>query len=183
MPWLRLHTEIVDDPKLADFTGDEFRLWIYLIAMGRESTVPGTIGMAAAGIAWRVRRPLAEVEATIAKCEAKGMLESDTLTVRILNWDKRQYDKPSDKPQETAARQRKARDTKSNHAHVTPESRASSVQNQRRGETETEEERKKKKAEKKAPRCRCTTGPVALPATAQEELWSNYHLNFIDTWI
>ena len=138
LPWLRLHTEIVDDPKLAAFTGDEFRVWVFLMCMARESTAPGTIGMDAAGVAWRTRLPADVVERAIAKCEQGRMLSRDEHTITLTNWSGRQYDKRSDTPKETGARQKKRRDKNPRHADVTPESRAPSVQIQSQS-TETEE--------------------------------------------
>lgn len=141
LPWLRLHTEIVDDPKMASLSGDEFRVWVYLMCMARESYAPGTIGMDAAGIAWRMRLPNDLVERSLAKFESSGMIRRDALTVSIAKWEARQYEKPSDTPRESRKRKRKERDkgvtAEPGHAHVTPTSRVPSVQSR----TDTEQNR------------------------------------------
>ena len=142
-PWLRLHTEVMDDPKLAGFTGDEFRVWVYLLCMARESSAPGTIGATSSGIAWRTRLPAEVVECAIAKCEAVGIVRRDEHTVSIARWAERQYEKPSATPEESRKRKAKSRDKESSHADVTRESRPLSVQIQKqsqRTDTETETE-------------------------------------------
>ena len=115
-PWLRLHTEVMDDPKLAGFTGDEFRVWVYLLCMARESSAPGTIGATSSGIAWRTRLPAEVVECAIAKCEAVGIVRRDEHTVSIARWAERQYEKPSATPEESRKRKAKSRDKESSHA-------------------------------------------------------------------
>ena len=35
LPWFRVYTEIVDDPKMGRLTGGEFRTWIYLLALAQ----------------------------------------------------------------------------------------------------------------------------------------------------
>lgn len=158
MHWLKLHTEIIDDPKLADFTGDEFRMFVYLLAIARESSTPGTIQMGAQGIAWRTRQPLDLVEATLRKCAERGVVRLDVTrdvtpyentsdrtskrplfrsveTVTLLNFLRRQEIKPSDLPEETRERKRKSRAT-SRQSHDQSRDRGE----ERRGDKRREEE-------------------------------------------
>jgi len=69
MPWLKLYTEIMDDPKLATWSGDQFRVFIMLLCLAREAEEPGFIPMTPAEISWRIRRPIEEVESTLELCQ------------------------------------------------------------------------------------------------------------------
>lgn len=134
LPWFRVYSEIVDDPKLADFSGDEFRIWVYLMALASEaSDRGGTIRMDAMGIAWRTRQPIDVVTSTIRKCEVRGMVERVGEHVHLPNFVARQYDKPSDQPEETRERKQRSR---ARHA----ESRDGHALEERRGEESRGEE-------------------------------------------
>jgi len=112
--WFRLYTEIMDDTKLAGWTGDQFRILIYLFCLARESDRPGHIGMTPAEIAWRVRRPVTEVEETLARAQEgdRPIIEARDdgfLVVRFLD---RQYEHESDRPENVKARVQKHRESK-----------------------------------------------------------------------
>jgi len=112
LPWLRLYTELLDDPKMRDFTGDEFRDWIFLLCLARESSEPGTIFMSVEDTAWRLRRPVDEFRRTLEKCASpeKGMIEVYDDRIVLLNFASRQYDCPSDHPSAVSERVRRCRD-------------------------------------------------------------------------
>lgn len=126
LPWLKLYTEILDDPKLAGFTGDQFRVFVYLLCLARESEEPGFIPMTQSEIAWRIRRPLEEVESTLALCQYgdRPIITAVDGGYQVEKFIDRQYDKPSDKPEATRARKQKQRDkeyeSRECHAPVTP---------------------------------------------------------------
>ena len=112
--WLKLYTEILDDPKLAGWTGDQFRVFVYLLCLAREAEEPGFIPMTPAEISWRIRRPLEEVESTLELCQQgdRPILEVTDGGVLILKFLDRQYDNPSDTPGETRKRKQRQRDKK-----------------------------------------------------------------------
>jgi len=101
----------MDDPKLARWTGDQFRMLIYLFCLAKESDEPGLIKMTPDQIAWRVRRPINEVEDTL-KLAQEGprpiivAQDDGYLVVRFLD---RQYEHNSDKPEAVKARVQKYR--------------------------------------------------------------------------
>ena len=114
--WFRLYTEIMDDPKLARWTGDQFRMLIYLFCLAKESDEPGLIKMTPDQIAWRVRRPISEVEETIVLAQEGPrpiIIAQDDgyLVVRFLD---RQYEYNSDKPEAVKARVQKHRGKQKN---------------------------------------------------------------------
>ena len=126
MPWLKLYTEILDDPKLAGWTGDQFRVFVYLLCLAREAEEPGFIPMTPAEISWRIRRLIEEVESTIAICQQgdRPIITAVEGGYQVDKFLDRQYDKPSDKPEATRARKQKQRDKENEsrecHADVTP---------------------------------------------------------------
>jgi hypothetical protein len=139
LPWLRLYTEIVDDPKIRDFTGDQFRDWIYVLCLARESSELGFINQTVKDMAWRLRRPMKKLQTNLELFADRGMIELTAEGVKVLHFAERQYDKPSDMPEATRDRKKKSRRC---HADVTPESRDITEQNrteQNRDRTETEQ--------------------------------------------
>lgn len=125
LPWFRLYTEIMDDPKLANWTGDQFRVLIYLFCLARESEEPGLIMMTPEEIAWRTRQPVELVLSVLELCQAGKRpivtpQEEGFLVEQFLD---RQYDKPSDQPGATRERKQRQRDSEKSHANVTPMSR------------------------------------------------------------
>src|SRR4051812_37988482 len=109
-PWGKLHVAIIDDEKLRDFSGDEYRIWTFLILLASENerergTVPGD----ADAIAWRTRQPVALVAGTLAKCETRGMIAivAEPAGVRLTNFARWNRAKPSDAREAARARQPK----------------------------------------------------------------------------
>lgn len=148
IPWLRLYTEIIDDPKLSSFTGDQFRVLIYLMCLARESDEPGLIRLTPAEISWRVRRPVEEIENTIMLCQKgdRPIIERVDKGILLVRFIDRQYEKPSDRPQATRERKQKQRDKDKGHANVTPMSRGITDQNRTDpDQTITDPEQKKDK--------------------------------------
>jgi len=129
--WLKLHHEVIHDIKLRRFTAQEKWAWIVLLVLASESSDRGIIAADDDDIAdacgftstqdWLYYRD---------KLIVKGMLDLTISGVKIANWDKRQYDKPSDKPEATKERKRKQREKETEKRaiasrDVTPESRLS----------------------------------------------------------
>ena len=112
MPWLKLYTEIMDDPKLATWSGDQFRVFIMLLCLAREAEEPGFIPMTPAEISWRIRRPIEEVESTLELCQQgdRPIIETVEGGYMMLKFMARQYDNPSDTPDETRKRKQRQRD-------------------------------------------------------------------------
>jgi len=119
LPWFRVYTEIVDDPKMARLSGDQFRDWIFLLALARESEEPGVIMMSPEDAAWRLRRPPDEFKESLSLFEHLEMITLEDGRIVVSKFLERQYDKPSDRPD--AVRQRVARHRERGcNAAVTP---------------------------------------------------------------
>ena len=136
--WFRVYNEILGDQKMRGLTGDQFRAWVFLLALANQSAERGTVIMDdPEGLADVLRLQLDELEPTLARFERLRMVERDSDgSITITNFLVRQYDKPSDAPAQTAKRKQRSRgaknvnedtgaeqDDSSGHADVTPKSR------------------------------------------------------------
>jgi len=120
LPWFRVYTEIVDDPKMARLSGDQFRDWIFLLALARESEEPGVIMMSPEDAAWRLRRPPDEFKESLSLFERLEMITLEDGRIVVSKFLERQYDKPSDRPDEVRRRVARHRKRQSNAA-ATPD--------------------------------------------------------------
>ena len=95
--WLKLHTEIIDDPKLADLSGDAFRIWIYLMALLKQqngtSNESNQICLDQKKMAWKFRISMKKLQNFLGIFEKLQMIciEKETGFISILNWRKRQF--------------------------------------------------------------------------------------------
>lgn len=128
MPWLKLYTEIRTDPKMQALTDSEFRLWINLLCLAAESKIRGAICIDE-GIPYPTEA-LARVMYvdhdtlihSLDKFTKLVMISQDEFGIIYLsNFDKRQYDKPSNTPEATRERKRKQRENAANAAKLSDE--------------------------------------------------------------
>lgn len=90
MKWLRLWTDIIDDPKLRRLTDVEFRHFVFLLALCAECEDGGAISMDDSDICWRLRIDQEKFNETKAKLESLGIIEVRDNSIRFVNWEKRQ---------------------------------------------------------------------------------------------
>lgn len=88
MHWLRLYTEVVEDPKVQALSGVYFKLWINCLCLARlnEGVLPST-----RDIAWKLRRPESEISSGLSKLSAIGLLDKTDSGLMPHNWRGRQY--------------------------------------------------------------------------------------------
>lgn len=119
--WFRLYHDLPNDIKLRRFTPQEKWAWVALLCLASQSKDRGVVEAENEDIAdycefnctqdWLYFRD---------KLIAKGMLEINADgKLHILNWENRQYEKPSDRPEAVNARVKKHRAKKKEKA-VTP---------------------------------------------------------------
>jgi hypothetical protein len=134
MTWLKLHHDIIHDIKLRRFTPQEKWAWVIILVLASENSDRGRIEADDEDLA-----DICEFNSTQDwlyfkdKLRAKGMIEQVPGSLKVTNWEKRQYSSPSDKPEATRERKRKQRakqkpdpisEGMSHHEHVTSMSRA-----------------------------------------------------------
>ena len=105
--WLRLHTEIRDDPKLRMFDDHEFRLWITLLCLACEAGEDGLVRMSPDDFAWVARSDCDRVRQFFEKGAASRVVTLNPEGILVINYAARQLDKPSDSRE--ARRKRKSR--------------------------------------------------------------------------
>ena len=137
LTWFRLYHEARVDRKLALLTDAEHRVWFDLMCYAFERT----------GRAMRIENEHADDRINLAIEVSRGDVElleavlSRLVTLKILsvtpglivfiNGQARQYDKPSDAPEATAARQAKSRQSKKPSRNVTPSHAVSPLEESR----------------------------------------------------
>lgn len=99
--WVKLYTEILDDPKVGTLSWAHRGVWMSLLALagklddrdgdeqetGRLDTLEN--------IAWHLRMPVAELEEAMAVLEARGMVDQRDGVWYVTNYAKRQSRGPS----------------------------------------------------------------------------------------
>ena len=126
MTWFKLHSDFRNDPKIKRLPITERYAFIVLLCLASESETRGTItGLDDDDIAFELEMQSEDWQTLKAKFKAKGFIDFTKDQVLIRNWDKRQYDKPSDHPEATKQRKRLQREKIkfSNTEDVTPMSR------------------------------------------------------------
>jgi hypothetical protein len=120
MKWFRVYSEIKDDPKMLEMDDHQRWLWICLMSLANDSEQRGTIlNVRLRGLASSLRTTEDKLRDALELYQELDMAEydEDARTITLLNFIKRQYDKPSDEPEQTRERQRTSRQR---HATVTP---------------------------------------------------------------
>jgi len=116
MPWLKLNTDIFDNPKIARLNPEQFRLWIACLVLARSSKHPGRlmvsekVAVTAEDVAIKVRSH--DVTLAIGAMDLfvqMGMLHRDGEVYVVTGFDEHQWKHPSDKPAATRARKEKER--------------------------------------------------------------------------
>lgn len=123
MHWLRLYSEARTDNKLRALSDAQHRVWFNLLCYAGEQPRRGIIESDAFMLSIECAGGDEELlNATLTLLARLRIVAVEDGAVRFLAWDDRQYDKPSDRPEETAERKRKSR-ANANHS-ITPEANA-----------------------------------------------------------
>lgn len=165
MQWLRLYSEARVDRKLQSLSDAQFRVWFNLLCFANEQADRGRftfedMDLLAIEVAGGDVDLLTE---TVERLRKLRILSDDAETGEFRNFEKRQYDKPSDRPERVAERVRKHRETKK-QADVTP-SNAPYTDTDKDSDTDTEGA--------KAPNVASPKKAVSYPAEF-EAFWGDY---------
>jgi hypothetical protein len=90
MDWLRLHTDLIDDPKMARLSDKEFRIFIFLLCFARESSADGTIKGELPDLAWRIRIDETAIKTCIDALVKLKVVTHKNSCISFVNWQKRQ---------------------------------------------------------------------------------------------
>jgi hypothetical protein len=109
--WIKLHVQLLDDPKVAVMPDPLFRTFINLMAVAGRVDQNGKLGTSA-DIAYWLRKPLAEVEAQMATLEKCNVCVTKDDVWRLKNWQKFNKVAASNKPKAIRERVQKSRENK-----------------------------------------------------------------------
>lgn len=86
--WLRLYTNVLDDPKVQLLSDKDFRRWINLLCLAKEhdGTLPDLCD-----VAWRLRIDEEECASLLNHLTSKGLLDKNGNMLSPHNWSKRQF--------------------------------------------------------------------------------------------
>jgi hypothetical protein len=110
MTWFKLQSGIRNDPKLKRIPIHQRYAYIVLMCLASESEERGTIiDLEDEDLAFELEMSVEDWKTLKAKFRVKGLIEFDQSTLTICDWETTQYDKPSDRAEETRQRKREQR--------------------------------------------------------------------------
>ena len=113
MPWVKLYTEMLDDPKIGRLSPALRWRFIELILIAGECDADGyLIGMSLQDIAWRLRTSDEELQKNLDLLAAVGLIQLDGDTWLVINFAKRQGRPQSVKRQQWHEAQNRRRDAR-----------------------------------------------------------------------
>lgn len=118
--WLRLYTEVLNDPKVQKLDGNSFKFWINLLCCAKEYSNDGILPDVP-GIAFHLRIKEETAQKYLEKMVESGLVDFEVNCYVIHSWHTRQYE--SDNDPTALDRKRRERDRKKN---VTEMSRVTS---------------------------------------------------------
>lgn len=117
MKWYRMYSEARNDAKLRALTDGQHRVWFNLLCLAGEQVQRGILtGYDDELLAVEVANgDVGLLQETLTKLEKLRMIIRNEQEIAFSNWEKRQYDNPSDRPKSVSERVKKHREkTKSN---------------------------------------------------------------------
>jgi hypothetical protein len=151
LPWIRVYTELLHDPKMRRLTTIQKWIWVGMMLMAGDAPERGKLKIAdglpftnadlsAALDLDLTNDEYGEMEIALEKFTELKMIEIDESgTIIIRNFEKRQYDSPSDHPAAVAKRVKRHREKKCNEVVTKCNARDTDK------DTDTDKEKKEKK--------------------------------------
>lgn len=122
LPWLRLYTEIIDDPKTGTLSDAAFRTYIELLCLARKRGDDGETGKTSEELDWQLRR---NVTVTLQELLQKQLVTvNDDETIAIPAFGERQ--RKSDSSAERVRKYRENKKKENGNVTVTQPSRPKS---------------------------------------------------------
>lgn len=150
LPWFRAYQEARTDAKLRSLQDDEFRIWFNLLCYAADQEEER-------GAFDASDRFLIALECSggdedllsrvVTRLSRLRIIEDTGSVIRFINFERRQYDKPSDAPSQTRERKRKQRATTRDSAETPGESRDVTPGHAERREEESREDTEQSREE------------------------------------
>jgi hypothetical protein len=90
--WLRLYTDILNDPKVQRLSGEDFKGWINILALAKEH---GGLIPPLEDVAFRLRTTEEETTRLVETLVKRGLLDTDGVNTTPHNWNGRQFESDS----------------------------------------------------------------------------------------
>lgn len=95
MPWIKLYTEMLDDPKIGKLSDAMKWRFVQLVLLAGECDAEGCIAngdvaLTVEEVAWRLRLDAGQLAADIAQFKKIGLISDDDETLCVVNFTKRQ---------------------------------------------------------------------------------------------
>lgn len=155
--WIKLHTEIIDDPKIGRLSFADKGLWLCLLALAgkiddrdADGALTGKIG-SLDDVTWLLRTQVADIQPGIERMVSAAMLHWDGDALCVTHFAERQ-EQPSEKPSAIATRVKRHRaaakqnsnadvtgcngDVTAPKRHRTEQNREEEIQNRTESESE-----------------------------------------------
>ena len=86
MKWFRFYSEVLESKKVQDLSPLLFKFWINLLALANNETPRGSLPDVEE-VAFRLRLPVKRVSDDMVVMVAKGLIDAESDTIRMHNWD------------------------------------------------------------------------------------------------
>lgn len=141
-PWLRLHADLIHNPKLARLTDSQFRFWVHLLCVGSQNN--GNLPPEDE-IAFILRKSAANTRALLESLRLHRLLDVSETGIKLHDWDQWQFqsDVSTERVQQFRKRRGNVSETFQKHDETVPRARAT--------DTETEQRQKQSRAENVSP--------------------------------
>lgn len=141
-PWLRLHADLIHNPKLARLTDSQFRFWVHLLCVGSQDN--GNLPPEDE-IAFILRKSAANTRALLESLRVHRLLDVSETGMKLHDWNQWQFqsDVSTERVQQFRKRRGNVSETFQKHDETVPRARAT--------DTETEQRQKQSRAENVSP--------------------------------
>jgi hypothetical protein len=95
MKWFRLHTDILDDPKMFELNNYQFRTFIKLLCIASKSSADGSVSCSdhtlIRQLSYGDHTTIRALSCTLSKLHQLGIIDAGSPPFKFINWNKRQY--------------------------------------------------------------------------------------------
>ena len=90
VPWFRMYSEVLHDPKIQTLSPTDFKHWVNLLCLGSESEPRGSLP-ADTGVAFALRITPYKASQLLCQFHERGLIDIEDGCYLIHGWNKRQF--------------------------------------------------------------------------------------------
>ena len=162
-PWLRFYVRTLNNPKVQQLTGTEFKGWVNLLCLAKEfdGSLPPV-----EDVAFRLRLSKQKAETLLKSLRSNGLIDGD----KMHDWDEMQYN--SDSSTERVKQHRERQRNVTGNVTSVSETVSETVQSQRR--VESEESRGESESDTEV-----LAAKNGKPRAATTDTWAAYSKSYL----